>query len=475
MRSSGPVLQVRAWAGLSPADRGPALGCETDRFELTELVLSPTRPPSVLARAILTGIASALAGLWSGCGGNTEVAESEPVSPPVEAVPARYGSLPLVERLSGTVRADNQVVIYPEFSGRIAEVLVDNGDAVETGQALVRIDDTQIREQVRQAEAGHRIAQARLRQAEARLAEADAQARRSRELNERNLVSDLEYETLAAQRASAAADVDLAEAELERAAANLAERKDQLSRSVVRAPVNGVIGSRRAEIGMQVSSNRALFTLGDLTQLHVAVNLTDEMVGYIALSQPVRILASEVVGGELELDGRVARISPFLDEVTRSTEAEISILNPDQRLRPGMFLPVDILYGTSEQATLIPTSAIFTDRNTGVESIYILDTAIADPAAINALPDRLSDPIGVELRPLEIIARGANEVAVANLSSESWIVTLGQGLLSSDGRARARARPVTWAHVLELQGLNREDLLTEVLQATGRQGEKAGS
>ena len=428
----------------------------------------PTGTSSRCRRFAPLSVASAVLLLLAGCGDAEQVAQADPSSPPVEAVPVRFGSLPLVERLSGTLRADNQVVIYPEFSGRIAEVLVDNGDEVTTGQPLARINDAQIREQVRQAEAGHRIAQARLRQAEAQLAEADAQARRSRELNQRNLVSDLEYETLAAQRDSAAADVDLAEAELERAAATLAERTDQLSRAIVRAPVDGLIGARRAEVGMQVSSSSPLFTLGDLSQLHVTVNLTDSMVGYIKLDQPVRILAGEVVGDNLTLQGTVARISPFLDEISRSTEAEIRIHKPDSRLRPGMFLPVDILYGDSEQATLIPTSAVFTDRNTGIESIYVLDTAIADPAAIRESPENLSPPVGVQLQPVEVIARGQNEVAVANLASDRWVVTLGQNLLSADGRSRARARPVTWAHVLELQGLNREDLLTEVLEATGR-------
>jgi len=391
----------------------------------------------------------------------------------VEVVSARFGSLPLEERISGTVRANNQVVIFPEFSGRIDEVMVDNGDAVTTGQPLLRINDAQIREQVRQAEAGHRISQARLRQAEARFAEANAQARRSRELNQRNLVSDLEYETLAAQLESAAADVDLAQAELEQASATLAERTDMLGRAIVRAPVDGLVGARRAEVGMQVSNNNALFTLGDLTQLHVAVNLTDNMVGYVKVGQPVRIIASEVIGVSLLLKGTVARISPFLDEVSRSTEAEISILTADPRLRPGMFLPVDILYGDSEQATLIPTSAIFTDRNTGVESIYILNTGTIDTSTIAATEDNLSDPIAVELRPLNIIARGQNEVAVANLEPDQWIVTLGQNLLSADGRSKARVRPVTWEHVLELQGLNREDLLSDVIEMTGRRSANA--
>lgn len=425
-----------------------------------------SRPPG-LARSL--GLIVTATVLLSGCSQPEETARPDPTAPPVEAVAARYGSLPLVERLSGTLRADNQVVIYPEFAGRIAEVLVDNGDAVKTGDPLVRINDAQVREQVRQAEAGHRIAQARLRQAQARLAEADAQARRSRELNQRNLVSDLEYETLSAQRESAAADVDLAEAELEQATATLAERNDLLNRAIVRAPVDGLVGARQAEVGMQVSGSTALFTLGDLSQLHVAVNLSDNMVGYIKVGQPVRIVAGEVIGDGLLLAGTVDRISPFLNEVSRSTEAEIRILDPDPRLRPGMFLPIDILYGDSQQATLIPTSAIFTDPNTGTESIYIIYTEEIDAPAINARPENLSTPLPVRLRTLNIIARGANEVAVADVEPGQWVVTLGQNLLSSDGRSQARARPVTWAHVLELQGLNREDLLTEVLEATGRQ------
>jgi len=392
-----------------------------------------------------------------------------PAAPPVEVVQARRGSLPLSERISGTVRADNQVVLYPEFTGRIAEVFVDNGDTVRAGQPLVRINDEQVREQVRQAEAGHRISQARLRQAEARFAEMDAQARRSQSLNQQNLVSDLEFETLAAQRDSAAADVELAEAQLEQAAATLAERRDLLSKALVRAPVAGVVGSRRAEIGMNASPNASLFIIGDLTQLNVQVNLTDTMLGYIKVGQPVEIVTVEITGEETPLQGEVTRISPFLNEITRSTEAEISIVNTHERLRPGMFLPVDILYGESQQATLVPTSALFTDPNTGREGVFVLSAEGFDPAAVNRTEESLSEPRNVTFRAANVIARGQQEAAVADLSPSEWIVTLGQNLLASDGRTQARARPVTLDHVLELQGLNREDLLDEVLKATGRQ------
>ena len=411
---------------------------------------------------------AALTLLLGACSEAPPSAATATLTPAVEAVQARRGSLPLVERLSGTIRADNQVVLYPEVSGRIDQVLVENGDRVVVGDVLVRINDDQVREQVRQFEAGHRIAAARLRQAPARLAETEAQARRSAALNERNLVSDLEYETLTAQRDSAAADVELAEAELEQAAANLAERRDLLARTVVRAPVAGIVGARRAEVGMQVSSSTALFTLGDLSALHVQVNLTDTMIGTIEVGQSARLVIEDLTGDPTPLAGTVARISPFLNEITRSTEAEVRINAADDRLRPGMFLPVDILYGESRQATLLPTSALFTDPNTGREGVYVLAADSVDSSAINQRPDALSAPLVVIFRNVRVIARGAQEVAVADIAPADWVVTLGADLLATDGRALARIRPVTWAHVMDLQSLNREDLLAEVLESTGR-------
>ncbi len=72
--------------------------------------------------------------LTTGCSSSSdETAQADPTAPPVETVQSRFGSLPLEERLSGTIRADNQVVIYPEFPGRIDQVMVENGDTVMVG------------------------------------------------------------------------------------------------------------------------------------------------------------------------------------------------------------------------------------------------------------------------------------------------------------------------------------------------------
>ena len=376
-------------------------------------------------------------------------------SPPVEATQAKSGSLPLVERLSGTVWAENQVVLYSEISGRIAEVLVSNGQSVTSGQALVRLSDESAREQVRQAEAGLRIEEARLRQSTAAFAEVEAQSKRIKSLSDRNLVTEVELETTAAQRESAAADVELAEARVEQAASNLAESRDSLTKTIIKAPIAGIVGVRAAEIGMQVTASTRLFTIGNLDRVTVRIDLTDEMLNYIEPGQAVQVFSKDA--DQDPLVGTLTRISPFLNPVARSTVAEIDLNNTERRLQPGMFAAVDILYGQSQQSTLVPSSALYTDSNTGREGVYHLQaTPEADPE------NSLSMPVDVSFLHVDPIARGAAEVAISELEVSAWVVTLGQNLLAT-GRSQARVRSVTWQQVLDLQNLQRESLLEEVM------------
>jgi len=421
-----------------------------------------------------------LAACWNQEAGNPRF---NVAAPPVEAVQARFGSLPLVERLSGTVWAENQVSLLPEISGRIAEVLVDNGARVAQGAPIARLRDEQYSEQVRRAEAGLRISEARLRQAESRLVEVDNQGQRTRTLGERNLVTQAELETVAAQVESARADVALAEAQLEQAAATLAEQRDLLDKTIIRAPIAGIVGDRRAEVGMQVTPNTALFTIGNLDRLKIRFSVTDHMLSNIKVGQTARISLGKTGDQATTIVARVSRISPFLNEITRSADAEVEIDNPGARLHPGMFVPVDIAYGESQQATLIPVSALFVEPNTGREGIFLVGgkmpsslddpefvpeelPAGASPAVKNA-GDRdtltLAEPRPVVFRSISAIARGEHEVAVSGLESGTWVVSLGQDLLSS-GRNSATVRAVSWGHVMMLQGLKREDLLEEILK-----------
>lgn len=415
-----------------------------------------------------------LAGILAmiGCSGNSgssngDGQNSAATIPAVEAVQARYGSLPLSERLSGTVIAQNQVSLYPEISGKIAAVHVQNGDVVKKGDPIVTLEDDQYQEQVNQARANLRINQARLKQANARYNELKAQYTRIKKLSEQNLSSELEMETLQAQMSSAEADVELAQAQLEQSRSNLKEQQDMLSKTIIRAPISGSVGQRNAEIGMQVSTNNQLFTIGNLDNLRVEVVLTEEMLNKVELGQTARIYVGQDAENRKVIEAELSRISPFLNQVTRSTEGEIDVKNSNGMLRPGMFVPVDILYGESQQTTLIPTSALYTNPNTGQQGVFVATSIGTEVEPVEDVdpdnPPPLTEPTDVQFKEIDVIAEGRMEVGVEGLEPGSWVVTVGQNLLST-GPGQARVRTSSWSRIIALQGLQRQDLLLRVLE-----------
>lgn len=388
----------------------------------------------------------------------------------VEAVQARSGSLPLSERLNGTVVAENQVELYPEISGRIVRVQAQDGQFVQNGQPLAVLGDTQYQEQLQQAEANFRVNQAALRQAQARLVELDVQFRRTRALAEEGLSSQLEVDTLEAQMDSAKASVDLAEAQIQQAQSAIEESKEILSKTVIRAPITGTIGRRNAEVGMQVNSNAQLFTIGDLSQVRVEVVLTEDLLNRVRIGQPARIYVGSGSSQQV-LEARMSRISPFLDPVTRSTEAQIDVRNPGNTLNPGRFVTVDLLYGESRTSTLVPNSAVYTDPNSGAEGVFVVNSSQLgfqpEGSEDGETAVSLSPPQEILRRTVTILAEGRMEVAVEGVEPGEWVVAVGQDLISSD-RNRARVRAASWERIIRLQGLQREDLLRQVLEGSGQ-------
>lgn len=389
------------------------------------------------------------------------------VIPAVEAVQSQFGSLPLAERFSGNVVSENQVELYPEVNAQIAEVYVENGDFVNKGDALVKLQDEPFRKQLQQAEANLKINNARLKQAKAQLATIETQYKRIQTLADKDLSSEFELEQINAEKISGEADVELAEAQVEQSEALVDERKNQLTKTIIKAPVDGTIGQRNAQPGMQASSSTPLFMIGDLSKLRVEIVLTESMLNQIKVGQTASISVIDQNGEPVTITGQLSRISPFLNEVTRSTEAEIDINNQNGLLNPGMYVPVDIFYGESQQATLIPTSAIFIDPNSGAEGIYTANSIGSEIKPVSDSSSGLSAltaPTDVTFQEIDIIARGKMEVAVNGLESGKWVVTLGQNLLS-EGKKQARVKTIPWEHVIRLQQMQREDLLNDIIDS----------
>ncbi|MBN2357344.1 efflux RND transporter periplasmic adaptor subunit [candidate division KSB1 bacterium] len=379
-------------------------------------------------------------------------------------IKARYGTLPLIERLTGEVKAKNQIAIYPEISAVITQVNVKNGDVVKKGQIMLYLRDKEFQERLKQAQANHRIAVAQARQAEAELNRIEAELRRTKELAASGLASSAELETIETRAISADANLELAKARVEQAQATLDERKEMLRQTTVRAPISGTVGSRNAEVGMLVTGNTRLFTLGQLDNVRVEVVLTDRMLNYIEAGQRMEIF-TENTDFEV-MTARLSRISPFLHPVTHSTIAEVDMANPSGQLKPGMFTAVDIFYGESEMATLVPLSALYDHPSSGVTGIYVCQDTLKENFVDELKASQstsLTKPLSFDFVPVEIIAKGRMEVAIRGIDGESYVITIGQDLLGGKP-GKARARPVNWGWVERLQNLQQQDLLQSVLK-----------
>ncbi len=376
-----------------------------------------SRKNSYLISLIISGV------LLIHCGNSSEGARGNnggKLIPAVEAVKSDFGSLPLSERFSGLVRAKNQVEIYPEISAAIMKVYVENGDTVSKGQSLVQLRDNRYREQFKQAQAGYRIAVAQVSQARAKLGKLQSDLKRVKAMTEKNLSSPSELEEIQSETASAEADLALANARVEQAQATIDEYEEALSRTVIRAPVAGTVGDRDAEIGMYVNSGTRLFSLGQLDTVRVEIILTDRMLNYIETGQSAEIMVDDQVFGAVP--AKLTRISPFLHPVTHSTDAEIEIANPGHVLRPGMFVSVDVYYGESEQATLVPLSALYENPISGVTGIYITqDSLKGEVVEVKEDNERiaLTTPASFEFVPIEVIARGRTTAGIAGIERAS--------------------------------------------------------
>jgi RND family efflux transporter MFP subunit len=429
--------------------------------------------PSLLLAGLLV--------LLPGCGSSSDDGESsrrgrgggQGSTPSVEAVQARYGSLPLRERLSGTVRATNQVAIYPEIDAPVVAVEARTGDRVEAGDVLVRLQEDAYRERVRQAEAALRIARADAKSAEADLEEARAQLKRTERLADKEYQSEQELERLRAQVARAEAASERAQAQVDQAQATLDERRADLRRTVVRAPIDGRVGQRNVEVGQRVGPNTRIYTLGNLETVEVRIRVTDRMFGQIETGQTAQI---QVPARDTVVTGTVDRMSPFLDSETYSAEAVIELRNQDDLLKPGMFVEVDVLYGETQKATIVPLSAIYEDPSTGTRGVFVAPTLgteipVEAPDSFDVEnPPPLTQPTPTAFREVDILAEGAQTAGVRGIEPGDWVVTVGQNLLSSsaDERVDARVRPLPWSRLLALQRLQDTDLLRRILDRQQR-------
>jgi len=427
---------------------------------------------------VLTGASCDIRGGWlllgavcaAACGGTGEdtagAAErrrGSDVIPIVEVVQVRTGTLPLFERLTGTVRASGEVAIYPQTTGSIVEVLAQNGDRVRQGQPLVRIQAVGSEAQLSQATSALAVARAAHGEAQAALRQLEQQYERNAALGREGLVSEDTVVTLRAQVDAARAAEARTRAQVQVAKATIEERADVQQQTIVRAPISGRVGQRNAEVGMRVDDQTALFIIGRLERVRVEVPVTQEILRHLKQGQRAEIRAPGTT-----IVAAVSRISPFLAAGSYSAEVEIDVPNQDGRLAPGMFVGVDIYYGESAEATLAPASALYEHPLTGDRGLYVTTRA---PGGGAASGERRPDPVPLEFRRVEVAAQGPETVGIRGLEPGTWVVVMGQHLLAAqtgEGPPQGRVQAIAWERILELQRLQRDDLLRQFMDKQQR-------
>jgi RND family efflux transporter MFP subunit len=227
---------------------------------------------------------------------------------------------------------------------------------VSRGQRIAQVDDRELREQLRQAEASFDVAQATIRQRDADLSFAKTNLDRSRSLFERNLLPQQTLDDGEARYQSAQAQLDLAKAQLAQASARLDELRITQANTTITSPVDGYVGRRYVDPGAFVSTNAPVVQVVDISLVRLVVNLVERDLRRVDIGARGTVDVDAFPGEQFE--GRIARIAPVLDPATRTAEMEIEIPNPTKRLKPGMYARVSLITNTKTDALVVPKSAI---------------------------------------------------------------------------------------------------------------------
>ena len=382
------------------------------------------------ALALLGAALLAVSGV--GCGKDTTSARAaggakaqEPH--PVRVVAAAIGPFPRTVTVTGTLAADEEVVAGFKVAGRVSEIAVDLGSPVRKGQVLARLDPTDFRLRVDQAEAALRQVRAGLglprdgsaesvdpektalvREARAVLEEARLNRDRTGQLSEKNLIARSEVDASQSKLLVAESRYQAALEEIRNRQEVLAERssglalaRQQLSDAVLSAPIDGAVRERRASVGEFLAAGAPVFGLVRVHPLRLRVAVPERDAPSVRVGQAVRVLLE---GDPVVHAGRVARLSPSIQEQNRTLNVEAEVANQDGKLRPGSFARAEIVVEADRTAVTVPAGTVVTFA--GLEKVFVVKDGKAAEKRI-----RTGRRSGDRVEILEGVAAGEPVVA----------------------------------------------------------------
>jgi RND family efflux transporter MFP subunit len=338
----------------------------------------------------------------------------------VELAPVQRGSMADELTVVGNLIGQATVDAVPRVSGRLDAVYVRLGDRVSRGQRLAKIEDRELVEQIKQAEASYEVSAATIRQREADLRLAQTNLERTRNLHQRDLIPRQTLDDTDARHQAAVAQLDLAKAQFRESQARLDELNITLANTVITSPVSGFIGKRSLDPGAWVAPNSQDFlSVVDISTVRLVANIIEKDLRRISLGLRANV-GVDAFPGE-GFGGHVARIAPVLDPTTRTAQIEIEIPNARFRLKPGMYATVTFTVEQRDNILIVPANAVV--DHAGSKGVFLAgegDIAKFHPIKTGMVqPDRIEVTDGLA-EGTRVITTGA-----AALRENDRIVVLG--------------------------------------------------
>ncbi|MFQ6038478.1 MAG: efflux RND transporter periplasmic adaptor subunit [Candidatus Aminicenantales bacterium] len=263
---------------------------------------------------------------------------------------------------TGTLNPVTIVDVGSQVSGKIAKIYVDFNSQVKEGQVIAELDQSTFITRIKQNEANFLRSQASVEKARVNLENTKKKYERIKSLFEKNLVSYEEFETIEAQYYSAKSDLRSAEAQLEQAQAQLDSSRVDLTYTIIKSPIDGIVISRNVNVGQTVAASfqaPVLFQIAnDLTKMQVECSVDEADIGKVKEGQKVRFTVDAFPEDTFTGVVRQVRYSPQVVQnvVTYSTIVDVD--NPEMKLRPGMTAIVSIIVGEAKNALRVPNAAL---------------------------------------------------------------------------------------------------------------------
>jgi len=361
---------------------------------------------------------------------------------PVEVTRIKKETMRMEISTVGTVLPFQEVVVTPKVAGKIDKIFVKEGDFVKAGDILVQLDQTDFLLAVRQAEAalgmaranlanllaGTRVekieqAKAALHQAEANLTNMEKDYQRMKQLATIGAVAQRQLDAAVAQYESAIAqvkqakeqldmlekgateeEIEIARAQVTQAEAGVAVARQNLEDSTMKAPFACFITARFVDEGVQIytAPKTDILKLTDISRVKIEVPVSERDFLRVRIGTPAEIKLDALLGEIFQ--GRVTRITPEIDPMSRNFNAEVEIPNPKLRLKSGMFANIRLFVGQKE-ALAISRDILITDLVTGVSYAFVVE---GDQAVRRRL--MLGERSGLLIEVLEGLKQGENLV-----------------------------------------------------------------